>query len=332
MRRLLDVVARFRGRRIVVVGDLVCDEFLHGDIARVSREAPVLILEHTRTEVVPGGAGNAVANLRALGASPVPVGVVGADAAGRALVATLSAAGVRTSGIRAERGYGTPTKSRVLAGGVHTRRQQIVRIDRGSRHGDLPRGALARLARRLSAAVRGAEALLVADYGYGAAPPSLLAGLPRRLAPPIVTVDSRERVAAFRRVTACTPNQEEVERALQLSAPPGDRAVATASRELLRRTGNQAVVVTRGAKGMVLLERGKALRAIPAFGAGEVADVTGAGDTVIAVFTLACASGASFAEAAELANVAAGLVVLKYGTATVSPREMARAIREGAGP
>jgi D-glycero-beta-D-manno-heptose-7-phosphate kinase len=332
VRRLLDVVAAFRGRRIVVVGDLVCDEFVHGDIARVSREAPVLILEHARTQVVPGGAGNAVANLRALGASPVPVGVVGADAAGDALLATLRAAGVRTSGIRAERGYGTPTKSRVLAGGVHTRRQQIVRIDRGSRHGELPLGALARLARRLSAALRGADALLVADYGYGAAPPSLLAGLPKGRVPSIVTVDSRERVGAFRRVTACTPNQEEVERALGLAGPPSDRAVPRAARDLLRRTGNEAVLVTRGAKGMVLLERGKGPHAIPAFGAGEVADVTGAGDTVIAVFTLARASGATFLEAAELANVAAGLVVMKYGTATVSPREMTRAIREGDAP
>ena len=330
MRRLLDVVAAFRGRRIVVVGDFVCDEFVHGDIARVSREAPVLILEHARTEVLPGGAGNAVANLRALGASPVPIGVVGGDPAGRALLAALRAAGVRTSGIRVERGYGTPTKSRVLAGGVHTRRQQIVRIDRGARHGDLPDGALARVASRLAAAVKGADALLVADYGYGAAPPSLLAGMPRRIAPPIVTVDSRERVARFRRVTACTPNQEEVERALSLSRPPGDRAVAAAARALIARTGNDAVVVTRGAKGMVLVTRGGKPKALPAFGAGEVADVTGAGDTVIAVFTLACASGASFAEAAELANVAAGLVVMKYGTATVSPRELIRAIREGA--
>lgn len=330
MRRLLDVVAAFRGRRIVVVGDFVCDEFVHGDIARVSREAPVLILEHARTDVVPGGAGNAVANLRALGASPVPVGVVGADEAGRALLAAFRKTGVRTRGLAVERGYGTPTKSRVLAGGIHTRRQQIVRIDRGARHGDLPRGALARLSRRLTSALKSADALLVADYGYGAAPPALLAGLPKRVAPPIVTVDSRERVARFRRVTACTPNQEEVERALALRQPPGDRTAGAAARALLRTTGNDAVVMTRGAQGMVLVEKGKPPAAIPAFGAGEVADVTGAGDTVIAVFTLARASGASFLEAAELANVAAGLVVMKYGTATVTPREIARALREGA--
>ena len=329
MTRLAEIVARFPGCRIAVVGDLVCDEFVHGDIARVSREAPVLILEHARTEVVPGGAGNAVANLRALGAAPYPVGVVGPDAAGQGLIATFRAAGVSVAGIRVEHGYETPTKSRVLAGGVHTRRQQIVRIDRGSRHGELPRGALARVRTRLRGTLRGAHGVLVADYGYGAAPPELLARVPRRLLPEVVTVDSRERVAAFRGVTACTPNQEEVERALGLKAPPSPRTIGAAARALLRRTGNDAVLITRGAAGMVLLERGAAPVAIPAFGAGEVADVTGAGDTVIAVFTLARASGASFEEAATLANVAAGLVVMKYGTAVVTPRELVRALSDG---
>jgi len=150
-----------------------------------------------------------------------------------------------------------------------------------------------------------------------------------RLLPEVVTVDSRERVAAFRGVTACTPNQEEVERALRLPAPPSARTIGAAARALLKRTGNEAVLITRGAAGMVLLEPGAAPVAIPAFGAGEVADVTGAGDTVIAVFTLARASGASPEEAATLANVAAGLVVMKYGTATLTPRELLRALADG---
>src|SRR6185436_11010600 len=168
------LVGAFRGRRVAVLGDLVCDEFVHGDIARISREAPVLILEQTRVDVVPGGAGNAVANLRALGARPIPVGVVGRDDAGRRLVALFRRLGVETAGISAEAGYGTPTKSRIVAGGVHTRRQQIVRVDRGARHGDLPRSMPARLATRLSRALVRAQGLLVADYGYGAATPALV--------------------------------------------------------------------------------------------------------------------------------------------------------------
>ncbi len=327
--RLLALVAGFRDRRVAVLGDLVCDEFVHGDIARVSREAPVLILDQRRVDLVPGGGGNAVANLRALGAHPLPVGVVGRDDTGTRLVACFRRMGVETKGILAERGYGTPTKSRVLAGGVHTRRQQIVRIDRGTRHGDLPDAVTRRLSARLTRALSSADGLLVADYGYGAATPALVRAVGARLSRKIVTVDSRSRVASFRRVAGCTPNQEELENAVGLSGAPNDRRVMAAGRELLDRTGDRAVLVTRGAKGMILFRKGASPFAIPPFGSGEVADVTGAGDTVIAVYTLALIAGGSPEEAAVLANTAAGLVVMKYGTATVSPKELTAAIRSG---
>ena len=327
--RLAEIVRAFRGRRVAVLADLVCDEFVHGDVARVSREAPVLILDHARTEITPGGGANAVWNLRALDAAPVPVGLVGRDDAGRRLVEFFRRAGIPTGGIEVRADYETPTKSRVLAGGIHTRRQQIVRIDRGARHGALSPERRARIAGRLDRAVRAAEGLLVADYGYGAATPALVRGVRRVLAGKPVTVDSRHRIAAFRRVAACTPNQEEVERALAGGPLSSDRAVAEAGRALLRATGNGAVLVTRGARGMLLVEQGCPPVAIPPFGSGEVADVTGAGDTVIAAFTLALLSGGSPAEAAVIANTAAGLVVMKYGTATVSRAELARALAEG---
>ncbi len=328
--RLLEVVDRFAGRRIAVLGDLVADEFVHGDIARISREAPVLILEHRQTLSVPGGAGNAVANLRALGAEPVPVGIVGRDEPGSRLLEHFRANGIPVSKIGVPPGYETPSKSRIVAGGVHTRRQQIVRIDRGASHGDLPRGLAAGIAHKLERALRGAEGLLVADYGYGAATPSIVrSGIARRRVPTLV--DSRGRVERFRHATACTPNQEEVELSLRLPPVRSDRAMESAGAELLRLTGNRAVLVTRGAKGMSLFERGRDPVHVPAFGSGEVADVTGAGDTVIATFTLALLSGGSFAEAAFLANLAAGLVVMKYGTATASREELAGAIREACG-
>ena len=325
--RLIALVSKFRGQRVAVLGDLVGDEFVHGDIARISREAPVLILEQTRIDCVPGGAGNAVANLRALGARPVPVGIVGRDETGKRLLALFRRMGVVTSGIAAEPGYGTPTKSRILAGGVHTRRQQIVRVDRGARHGELPRAITARLAARLTRALRGVDGLLVADYGYGAAPPGLVRSVAKQLAGKIVTVDSRGRVAAFRRVAGCTPNQEELEDAVGLSRAPDDRGVATAGRELLSKTGNGTVLVTRGAKGMILFRKNAPPFPIPPFGSGEVADVTGAGDTVIATYTLALLAGGSPEDAAVLANTAAGIVVMKYGTATVSPKELIAALR-----
>jgi len=190
--RLEEIVSRFAGQPVAVLGDIVCDEFVYGDIARISREAPVLILEEGRIDVVPGGAGNAVANLRALGAAPRPVGIVGDDAAGARILAALRGSGIDVSGIRREPGYGTPTKSRILAGGVHTRRQQIVRIDRGARHGDLSRATVARIAARLARAVRGAAGLLVADYGYGAATPALARAVAESRT---VFVDSRARIA-----------------------------------------------------------------------------------------------------------------------------------------
>ena len=331
-KRLIELVARFRDRRVAVLGDFVCDEFVYGDIARVSREAPVLILEETRVDLVPGGGGNAVANLRALGARPVPVGIVGRDVAGARLVTTFRRMGVDTKGIGIERGYGTPTKSRVLAGGVHTRRQQIVRVDRGQRHGALARETTKRLAARLSRALSGAEGLLVADYDYGAATPALLRGARPRLAGKIVTVDSRVRVMDFRGVAGCTPNQEELENAVGLGRALNDRGIAAAGRRLLERTRNRTVLVTRGAKGMVLFRKNGSPFVVPPFGAGEVADVTGAGDTVIATYTLALIAGGTPEEATVLANTAAGIVVMKYGTATVSPKELTAALRTGTTP
>jgi len=328
--RLEEIVGRFARRRVAVLGDLVADEFVFADIARVSREAPVLILDHRRTEVVPGGGGNALANLCALGAQAYAVGIVGRDASGKRIVDQLSESGCITSGVLRLADHVTPTKSRVLAGGVHTRRQQIVRIDRGTQTESYPAPVRARLRRSLERALNRAEGLLVADYGYGAATPALarpfISKLTRRGVP--VTIDSRSRISSYKGMTACTPNQEELERALDIGTLDDTRSLDNAGRALRQRTSSAAVLVTRGARGMSLYERRKRPTHIPAFGSDEVADVTGAGDTVIAVFTLASIAGASPSEAARLANYAAGLVVRKMGTATIDRDELLAAIRE----
>jgi len=332
--RLVDCVERFAGRAVAVLGDLVADEFVYGDIARVSREAPVLILEHRRTVGVPGGGGNAVANLAALGARPLLVGVVGRDASGDRLLDSLRGHGVSTRGVLRLTDYETPTKSRLLAGGIHTRRQQVVRLDRGASRGEQPSAVRDRIRGLLAERLQSAEGLLVADYGYGAAAPGVLQPLRstiRRRGLP-ATVDSRSRVAAFRGLTACTPNQEELEQAVDSPPLGSNAAVAAAARELLRRTGCRAILATRGARGMCLVESGRRPVSIAAWGSEEVADVTGAGDTVIAVFTLGLAAGASAEEAARLANYAAGIVVTKMGTATVSRDELLQAVREDLEP
>jgi rfaE bifunctional protein kinase chain/domain len=323
-------VHRFEGQRVTVLGDLVADEFVFGDISRVSREAPVLILDETRRVLVPGGAANSVANLRALGAHPVPVGVVGRDEAGRGLTACLRGLGVRVSRLVTDASYATPAKSRILAGGIHTRRQQVVRLDRGRPHGEISSSLRRKIESNLRDALAASNGLLVADYGYGAASPSpVLVELARKLAAAgtPVTIDSRTRVEQFAGVTVCSPNQEELEAAVG-SRVRADREFNAAGKSLLRRTGNRAVLVTRGSKGMTLFERRNKPFTIAAYGSEEVADVTGAGDTVTATLTLALMAGANLRDAATLANYAAGIVVQKMGTSTVSRDELLVAIEE----
>ena len=326
--RLPGLVERFAGQRVAVIGDVIADEFVYGDPARISREAPVLILDHDRTTVVPGGAGNAASNAGALGGDVRLVGLVGPG--DRELMDALRAR-VDTSHVLRPEGYRAPVKTRVLAGGLHTARQQIVRVDRGPA-GD-PAAATADFERAALDAVGDCDAALFSDYGSGLVTPALFARLRARLAgaggvPPIpMLVDSRRNLADFHGCTACTPNESEAEQVV--GGPIGDDAARLehAGRELLERTGGGGVVVTRGSRGMAVFVPGHPTEHIPIFGSDEVADVTGAGDTVIATLALALAAGGSLYEAARLANYAGGLVVMKRGTATVTGGELVQAIR-----
>ena len=323
---LESLIDQFKGRRILVLGDLVADVFISGEISRISREAPVLILSHRATELVPGGAANAVHNLWALGARPVPVGIVGRDAEGRGLIAYFKARGIDTGGIRQVASYRTPTKTRVLAGALHASRQQVLRIDAGApvEAESVRRAAL----RSLPSRIRKAEAVLISDYGYGLVDGSIAGTLAGAGIP--VTVDSRFRIADYRGLTAATPNEPEVEAALGITIGSDPKKLERAGRTLLRRLKHRTLLVTRGRDGMALFEPGKRTVHIPIHGTDEIADVTGAGDTVISVFTLALAAGGTPEQAARLANCAGGLVVMKRGTRTVTREELARAARGGA--
>lgn len=327
--RLLQLIDGFRTVRTAVFGDLIVDEFIYGDIARVSREAPVLILSYDSTEIVPGGAGNAASNVAALGGSAIAVGATGQDETGsRLLDAMRSRVDVRS--VLRPRGFRTPTKTRILAGGIHSAKQQVVRIDRaaGSELGDADRRALG--ARLLKVAAR-CDALLVSDYGSGLVSPRLVAHAQKSLrrrggtAAPVL-VDSRYSLLSFRGMTTCTPNESEVEQLLGIRIGDKTRVLERAGRELLRRTRSSAVLITRGSRGMALFEPDRPTAHIPISGSDQIADVTGAGDTVIATMTLSLAAGASFIEAARLANYAGGLVVMKRGTATVSADELRHAV------
>jgi rfaE bifunctional protein kinase chain/domain len=328
--RLLTVVDGFGNRRVLVVGDIIADQFIYGEVARVSREAPVLILKYDATEIVPGGAGNAANNIAALGGRARLAGIVGTDVEGRRLLASFARGVDRTGVVRARR-YQTPVKTRILAGGVHSAKQQVVRIDRETAW-PLTELVSRKFAEGFTAALDDCDGVVLSDYGSGLITPALAEMIRRRLArrsrrrPVPLLIDSRYRLLEYRGLTTCTPNESEVEQMLGVHIDEDPDVLERAGREILRRTRSIAVLVTRGSRGMALFQSKQQTIHIPIFGSDEVADVTGAGDTVIATVALALAAGASFYEAARLANYAAGLVVMKRGTATVTSPELAGAI------
>ena len=329
--RLLDIVAAFSKQTICVVGDFVLDEFASCEISRVSREAPVLILRHRRTEAYPGGAANAVNNLADLGARVVPVGVLGTDAGGRALLDHFRRRRINTSGIVTARNWLTTTKTRFLAGWTHTTEQQVLRVDREPNEmlAEKVQVAVELKARRLA---KRADAVLVSDYGLGAATPELV----RKFAAKRIMLDSRYRLREYAAagVTAATPNEPELEAAYQMQIGNNMRNLDELGERALRELGVEALVVTRGKDGMAVFQNGargnRPPRHIPIYGSDVPVDVTGAGDTVIAVFTLAVAAGASYFEAAHLANYAGGIVVMKRRTATVTRAELESTLRREA--
>lgn len=325
--RLTNIVRSFAQRKVVVIGDLVADQFLYGEISRVSREAPVLILRHERTETAPGGAANCATNLAALDARAVLIGVVGEDNAGVALLEKLRAAGVDCGGIIESREQRTTTKVRILAGQSHSPRQQVIRVDYESEP-LRDESVRAELRAQLREEAATADAVIISDYNYGVADVQIAAiireatrerGIP-------VLVDSRFRLARFSGFTSATPNEDEVEQLL--GVPLTETAMLEAAgAELCESLDYQALLVTRGSNGMMLFEAGAKPLRIEPVGAREPVDGTGAGDTVIATYALALAAGASFSDAAQLANHAGGLVVMKRGTATVRSEELLSSVQ-----
>jgi len=325
-RRLLALVPLLSGRRVVVAGDFVLDRFVYGHPRRVSREAPVVILRFTHEDLLPGGAGNAAANVRSLGGEPSVVGIVGADDDGRALRRALRERGIDDAGLVEEDGYRTPAKTRILGGAPSGNKQQIVRYDVET---DPAAPAPARRAlERAVEAARDAAGAMLSDYSYGAIGPEAVGALRRALpAGAPISVDSRHGLRRYAGVDAATPNEEELEE-IAGARLDSDEALDRAARALRSEMGCASLLVTRGSRGMVLYsdEGSGGPRRIPVHGGNQVADVTGAGDTVLAAFSLALASGASPLEAALLADFAGGIAVTKMGTAVVTPEELVSAI------
>jgi len=322
LRRLVDAMA---GQPVVLLADLVADVFITGTPKRISREAPVLILSFQDERLAPGGGANAVANVAALGGRPLPLGVVGDDPHGLRLLADLEGRGVSTAGIVVRRGYRTPTKVRILGGGKHAIKQQIVRYDVEEKL-TLTAEERERFFDLLNEWSDEANVAILSDYGYGAVEPAMLARVRAALGETCTLLaDSRYRLNEFRGVDGATPNEEEAEALLGAAIDDNADRLEQGGRRLRERLGAQFLLITRGSRGMSLF-RPHLSAHLPVSGTDQVADVTGAGDTVIGTFALALAAGADPLEAALLANYAGGVVVMKMGTATCSPEELRRAI------
>ena len=328
--KLVRIIEQFPKLSITVLGDLIADEFIYGEISRVSREAPVLILRHRERTVVPGGAGNAIYNLADLGITVLPVGVIGEDEVGRMLLHSFRQKHISVSAIRRIKGRSTVTKTRVLAGTTHSPRQQVIRVDREPET-PLDRATIRELTFQARGYVRASDALLISDYGYGAATPEIFDNIRARasLAGIPVTLDSRYRTLSYSGVTAATPNEAELEEILRTRIGNDEARLLDTGRAVMQKMKLQSLLVTRGKDGMAVFSRSGKPVLIPIYGSDEAADVTGAGDTVIATYTAALAAGADPESAARLANYAGGIVVMKRGTATVTRAELLRAVMEG---
>lgn len=316
------ITESFRQKKIVIVGDLVADQFLNGTISRVSREAPVFILRHDETNTLPGGAANAAMNVASLGGQAILVGLTGRDANGERLLETLEHAGVNSSAIVSSAEFSTTTKVRVLAGQHYAARQQVIRIDYENR-AEITEDVKCSLRQNLASVRDDADALIVSDYNYGAVFSEIVEDartISRERGIPLI-VDSRFRLTDLPNATTATPNREEVEQILGKDFTSDDCS------QLRERLGYQALLVTNGNQGMTLFEENAPPLQIEAVGSTEPVDVTGAGDTVIAAYTLGLASRLSFSEAANLANHAGGIVVMKKGTASIDARELIESVQ-----
>lgn len=322
--RLTSLVQGFDQLSVGVVADMVADRFVSGTAKRISREAPVLIIRQDHEEIRPGGGANAVANVASLGGNPKPLGMVGEDPSGRALRHEFQRRGINASGLTFHPTLSTPTKTRILGGGRHTIRQQIVRVDREDFFSPSSQDLETLGQRALDLGPY--SVLIVSDYGYGSAGPDMIQAIRDQIGSgPAILCDSRYRLNEFSYLDGATPNEDEAEQLLGHPLGADHNAIAHSVMELRHQLKVGHLLVTRGSSGMCLAtSRGVAF--IPVHGGKEIVDVTGAGDTVIAAFALAIGAGGSPLEAALLANYAGGIVVMKAGTATASAEELSAAI------
>ncbi|MEE2959721.1 MAG: bifunctional ADP-heptose synthase [Myxococcota bacterium] len=322
IQRLKEITGTFNGCRILVIGDLILDTYIHGETVRVSREAPVLVVRKESTSHRLGGAANTAVNLLALGANVEVISVVGQDVGGDVIRKTLDDLGAMVTGIFSGDGK-TAVKTRIMAGAVGTSRQQVLRLDDEAT--DIEDAMIADMVTRMKARAEHADAIIVSDYGLGiVCEPVIEAAQDLAREGHVVCVDSRYNLSRFTGVTAVTPNVPEAEAALGY-AIDSQKDAATAACELREKLSAKVVLLTQGRNGMTLSVGDDELEHTDIVGGDEVTDVTGAGDTVMATFALSLAAGLPTGHAMRLANCAASVVVNKQGAATCTQQELENA-------
>jgi rfaE bifunctional protein kinase chain/domain len=319
------LIDEFKGKKVLILGDFILDEYVYGETERISREAPVLILHYDKSTYLAGGGANPVMNIKDLGAEPVPVSIAGNDTYSKILIDMMKSKGVDTSGIIRDSKFQVPVKTRVMAGSVHTVKQQVVRIDRYEEE-PINKQAEDALIAAMEKRTKDIDTMLVSDYDGGIITDRVIKAVNVLAKKGMkVVVDSRYALKKFRYIATGTPNETEAGPLVGIERYE-EKDVETMTRKLAALVKSKGMIITRGSRGMHILEKRK-LAKIPAYGTDEIVDVSGAGDTVSSIVALALACGASLVDAAYLANIGGGLVVMKRGVATVSVSELKSALR-----
>jgi D-beta-D-heptose 7-phosphate kinase/D-beta-D-heptose 1-phosphate adenosyltransferase len=324
MKKLARFIPEFKNQNILIIGDLMLDSFVWGKVSRISQEAPVPVVEVTRETNALGGAGNVANNITSLGGRATVIGVIGDDIIADRMMEELRNGGINTDNIVRDSSRPTITKTRIIA-----QHQQVVRVDKELK-GEFAAGIVDGILSEINEVAADADAIIISDYGKGVINRRVLESaikLSRRYKVPITVDPKIEHFLSYKKVSCITPNFSEAVAGMRSGEPRTEKDVLELGKKILKALGSESVLITRGEKGMTLFEPGNKITHIPTR-AKEVYDVTGAGDTVIAALTLALAAKADYAEAAEISNFAAGIVVGKLGTATVNPTELGKAVRE----
>jgi len=312
---------QFKGKRIAVWGDFILDEYILTSTGRISREAPVLVTEYEDSCFMLGGAGNVVHNIRSLGGEPVPVGLTGDDDAGTRIRELFKDIGVDTSFLHVVNGFTTPRKSRILSGRDNSRKQQVLRIDYLNRSvpGD---SEYTQLSKRVQDSAEKCSILLVSDYLKESVTPGLFSEISDRYPELVTIVDSRENLMKFRGASYVTPNEPEIRNLFPAMKFRNSGDFLKAGSQLMAGIGCRGVVQKRGHQGMIVFEKGKDPLTLPIHGSADCVDVTGAGDTVIALLSLSLASGLDLKDSARISNIGASIVVMKEGAYPLKPEEL----------